>query len=74
MARATANRQTSTKAGLRSIGQKQDDARNGFRPQPASRKVAGASGQKRRGAERHGGASTPRAGKTAALKSMKTPR
>ena len=73
MAKASA-RQTSTKAGLRSLGQKREDARHGFAPQPASRKAEGATGLEGRGAARHGGAATPKAGKRAALKGIKTAR
>jgi hypothetical protein len=71
---AKANRQTSNKAGLASLGQKRENARHGFRPQPASRKSAGASGQEGRGAVRQGRSSNPKGGKTAALRGMKTSR
>ena len=67
----TAARQTSNKAGLRSLGQKREDARHGFAPQPASRKAEGASGLEGRGAARRGGGATPKGGKRAALKEMK---
>ena len=73
MAKSTRERQTSTKAGVTSLAQKTDNARHGFKAQPASKKVAGASGAEGRGAKRQGGASTPKTGKTAALRSMKTP-
>ena len=71
MAKATANRQTSTKSGVRSMAKKQDNSRYGFGTQPASRKVAGASGLEGRGQRRHGGAATAKAGKTAALRGLK---
>ena len=73
MAKSTAGRQTSNKAGVTSLAKKQDNSRHGFATHPASRKAAGASGLEGRGAARHGGASTPKGGKKAALGSMKTP-
>ena len=72
MAKATANRQTSTKAGVRSTARKQDNSRHGFQTHPASRKVAGASGLEGRGQRRQGAAATARAGKSAALRGMKS--
>jgi hypothetical protein len=45
-------RQTSNKAGLRSLGKKLDNSRYGFDEHPGSRKTAGAFGRERaRGAE-----------------------
>ena len=38
-------RQTSNKAGLRSLGKKLDNTRYGFNEHPASRKTAGAFGR-----------------------------
>lgn len=72
MAKSTAGRQTSTKAGVTSLAKKQDNSRHGFATHPASRKAAGASGQEGRGAARHGGASTPKPGKKAALAAVRT--
>ena len=72
MAKSAADRQTSNKSGVASTAQKQDNSRHGFGTQPASRKVAGASGLEGRGARRHGGASTRKGGKSAALRTMKT--
>ena len=40
-------RQTSNKAGLRSLGKKLGNSRYGFGEQPASRKTAGAFGRER---------------------------
>jgi hypothetical protein len=71
MAKSTTGRQTSTKAGVTSLAKKQDNSRHGFATHPASRKAAGASGLEGRGAARHSGASTPKGGKKAALRSMK---
>jgi hypothetical protein len=70
----SSERQTSTKAGVKSQAQKQDNARHGFKAQPASRKVAGASGLEGRGAKRQASASTPtpQPGKAAALRAIKT--
>lgn len=45
-------RQTSNKAGMRSLGQKLDNTRHGFDEHPGSRKTAGAFGKEKvRGAE-----------------------
>jgi hypothetical protein len=68
MAKRTTTRQTSNKAGLRSLGEKLEDARYGFAPQPASRKAEGASGAESnerpmRGKE----AAAPTGGKAAAV-------
>lgn len=71
MAKATTNRQTSNKAGVRSTSKKEDNSRYRFGTQPASRKVAGASGLEGRGQRRQGGAATAKAGKSAALRGMK---
>lgn len=74
MAKAT-NRQTSNKAGVKSLAKKQDNSRHGFGTQPAARKVAGASGQEDRvrgaAGER---AEAARGGKGAALRKMKESR
>jgi hypothetical protein len=59
-------RQTSNKAGLRSLGKKMDNSRHGFDEQPASRKTAGAFGQEE---QMRGGPTTP--GKRASLGRMK---
>ena len=40
-------RQTSNKAGLRSLGKKMENSRYGFDEHPASRKTAGAFGRER---------------------------
>jgi hypothetical protein len=72
MAKSLANRQTSRKAGVTSTAKKQDSTRHGFQTEPASRKVAGASGSEGRGQRRHGGAATGKAGKSAALRGIKS--
>ena len=74
MANAT-NRQTSNKAGVRSLAKKQDSTRHGFRPEPAARKVAGASGHEDRVRGSAGeSAEAARGGKGAALRKMKSAR
>ena len=74
MAKAT-NRQTSNKAGVASLGKKQDSTRHGFRAEPAARKVAGASGQEDRVRGAAGeSAGAARGGKGAALRKMKAAR
>jgi hypothetical protein len=72
MPKSTVNRQTSNKAGVTSLAKKRDSTRHGFRTEPPARKVAGASGLEGRGQRRHGGASTPKRGKAAALRAVKT--
>ena len=59
-------RQTSNKAGLRSLGKKMDNSRHGFDEHPGSRETAGAFGheEKVRGAGTH-------PGKDASLSRMK---
>lgn len=47
-------RQTSNKAGLRSLGKKLDNSRYGFDEHPASRKPAGAFGREGMNEERSG--------------------
>jgi hypothetical protein len=69
MAKST-ERQMSGKMGVRSSAMKQDNSRYGFGTQPASRKVAGASGLEGRGTGRAGG--SPQRGKRSALRRMKT--
>ena len=69
----TPARQTSNKAGLRSLGQKMDNSRHGFDPQPAARKAEGAFGAERgRGTtgnrRRQPGTATPKSGKASALR------
>jgi hypothetical protein len=62
-------RQTSNKAGLRSMGKKMDNSRHGFDEQPASRKVPGASGKEERlvAGRRQPGTEAVKRGKAAAL-------
>jgi hypothetical protein len=67
-----AERQTSRKAGMRSIAKKMDSTRHGFNPQPAARKVAGAFGQEGKGSRRQPGTETSKKGASAALRSLKT--
>jgi hypothetical protein len=71
-AAATAARQTSRKAGVRSTAKKADSTRHGFGTQPPARKVAGAFGEEGRGSRRQPGTTTSRKGAAAALGSMKT--
>jgi hypothetical protein len=75
MAKTTAARQTSTKAGVRSLGKKMDNSRHGFDAQPASHKKAGAFGQESRSTTRRtkAGTSTTHEGKAAALRRVKMP-
>jgi hypothetical protein len=65
-------RQTSRKAGVTSTAKKMDSTRHGFSTEPPARKIAGAFAREGIGAGRRGGASTNKAGKQAALASMKT--
>jgi hypothetical protein len=71
MAKSITNRQTSNKAGVRSLAKKQDSTRHGFRQQPPSRPAAGASGKEDRvrGADADA-AVAPRGGKRAAVRKM----
>jgi len=74
MAKTTAaGRQTSTKAGVRSLGKKMDNSRYGFQSQPASHQKPGAFGQESRSTAGRikAGTSTTRAGKAAALRRVK---
>ena len=66
-------RQTSNKAGVASSAKKMDSTRHGFGFEPAARRAEGAFGLEGRGEARHSGASTPKPGKLAALRSMKVP-
>ena len=62
-------RQTSNKAGVRSLGQKLGNSRYGFDEHPGSRKTAGAFGKEAmRGAEEAG---SPGRGKQGTLPRMK---
>jgi hypothetical protein len=70
----TESRQSSNKAGLKSLGKKLDNSRYGFAAQPASRKKAGAFGAERgrRGTARpQQGTATPKPGKASALRRVK---
>jgi hypothetical protein len=66
-------RQTSNKAGLRSLGKKMENSRHGFDEHPASRKTAGAFGheEKMRGSARESSTGTTRESKIRALGKMK---
>lgn len=66
----TTGRQTSSKMGARSLAQKREETRYGFRSQPASHKVMGASGEEPDA--RAGRPPKSHAGKHAALGSMKS--
>ncbi|MGH9310236.1 MAG: hypothetical protein ACRD1U_12730 [Vicinamibacterales bacterium] len=74
MAKATAPRQTSRKAGVTSTAKKMDSTRYGFSSQPPARKVTGAFGQEGRGSARKPGTATSRKGMAAALDTMKSRR
>lgn len=71
-ATATAARQTSRKAGVRSTAKKMDSTRHGFAPEPPARKVTGAFGAEGRGSQRQPGTTTSKAGAAAALGAMNT--
>ena len=63
-------RQTSNKAGVRSLGKKLENSRHGFDEHPGSRKTAGAFGREEmRGAEQ--GPGSPGRGKQGSLTRMK---
>jgi len=66
------DRQTSNKAGVRSLGQKLDNSRHGFDEHPASKKTAGAFGEEEaRGAEEESSRGSTRPAKRAPLERMK---
>ena len=65
-------RQTSNKAGVKSLAKKLDNSRHGFNEQPASRKIAGAFGHEERVRGAHGSSSgTTHRAKVASLSRMK---
>ena len=66
-------RQTSNKAGVKSLGKKLDNSRHGFNEQPASRKTAGAFGHEDRvrGPAHESSSGTTHKGKVASLGRMK---
>jgi len=64
-------KQTSRKAGVRSLGEKLNNSRHGFDSQPASRPVAGANGEEPRRRRQQPGTATARAGKGAALRAQR---
>ena len=76
MAKTRGTPQTSNKAGLRSLGQKMENSRHGFDPQPAARKPEGAFGMERgvgttESRRRQPGAATPKSGKASALRRVR---
>jgi hypothetical protein len=76
MAKTTAGeRQTSNKAGVRSLAKKMGNTRRGFESQPASHKKAGAFAQESRptAGRAKPGTSATREGKAAALRRVKMP-
>jgi hypothetical protein len=76
MAKTTAGgRQTSNKAGVRSLAKKMGNSRHGFESQPASHKKAGAFAQESRptAGRAKPGTSATREGKAAALRRVKMP-
>ena len=66
-------RQTSNKAGVRSLAKKLDNTRHGFEEHPASRKTAGAFGHEERvrGVAHESSRGTTHKGKLASLGRMK---
>jgi hypothetical protein len=75
MAKTTAaGRQSSSKAGVRSLGKKMENSRYGFQSQPASHQKPGAFAQENRSTEgrTQAGTATTRAGKAAALRRVKS--
>jgi len=62
-------RQTSNKAGVKSLAKKMDNSRHGFDQHPATRKTPGAFGQEEHveGAVRESPKGSARQGKTASL-------
>lgn len=76
MAKTTqAGRQSSNKAGVRSLGKKMENSRYGFESQPASHQKPGAFGKESRSKteKTKAGTSTTHAGKAAALRRVKVP-
>jgi hypothetical protein len=76
MAKKTAARHSSGKAGLRSRGKKLASSRHGFATQPASRKKAGAYGKEegRKARPKTAGTASRKAGKGGAIAKMKAKR
>lgn len=73
MAKTTAARQTSTKAGVASTSKKLDNSRHGFEAHPATRKVAGAFAAEAGAApiKRKPGTASTRGGRASALRQLK---
>jgi hypothetical protein len=66
-------KQTSNKAGVKSLSKKAQNSRHGFDPHPAAGPVAGATGQEpRRGRKTQAGTATAQTGKGAALSAQQT--
>jgi hypothetical protein len=76
MAKKTAARHSSGKAGLRSRGKKLESSRHGFETQPASRKKAGAYGKEdgRKARAKTAGTASRKPGKAGAIVKMKAKR
>jgi hypothetical protein len=74
MAKSTATRQTSNKAGVASGSKKMANTRDGFATQPASRKAGGAFGQEQGTSpmKNKPGTASTRAGKASALRRVKS--
>jgi hypothetical protein len=72
---SAAGRQSSNKAGVRSLGKKMANSRYGFESQPASHQKPGAFGKESRSktGKSKGGTSATRPGKAAALRRVKMP-
>jgi hypothetical protein len=76
MAKKTAARHSSGKAGLRSLGKKMDGSRHGFGTQPAARKKAGAYGKEdgRKARPKTAGTASRKPGKGGAIAKLKRKR
>ncbi|HMF59426.1 MAG TPA: hypothetical protein VK595_03600 [Vicinamibacterales bacterium] len=74
MAKTTAGRQTSNKAGVASMGKKMDNSRHGFGASPSSKRVGGAFGAEDGSSpmKRKPGTAATRPGKASALRRVKS--
>ena len=64
-------KQTSNKAGVRSLGEKLNNSRHGFEPHPGSGPVPGADGEEPRKQRRQPGTASTRPGKAAAIRGQR---
>lgn len=65
-------KQTSNKAGVRSLGEKLNNSRHGFDPHPGSGPVPGADGEEPRNLRPVPGTASTRPGKAAAIRGQRT--